>query len=170
MLTKQKTLLGRGARAEGSRVNEGNLGALLCHMACSLRFYRNGINFWVVSGQSSCLAHSWSGSGPSWQDLSAKMDLSAKDSGRLVVFSLLLAPSKFSWLVFRAAPCSLSGPPVVRQLMQVAITVPGQGGWFHHWSPNISAINGAGILWKPGRETPLSSLGVREGGEGSKER
>lgn len=102
MLTKQKTLLGRGARAEGSRVNEGNLGALLCHMACSLRFYRNGINFWVVSGQSSCLAHSWSGSGPSWQDLSAKMDLSAKDSGRLVVFSLLLAPSKFSWLVFRA--------------------------------------------------------------------
>ena len=27
-------------------------------------------------------------------------------------------------------PCSLPGPPVVKQLMQMVTTVPGQGGWF----------------------------------------
>ena len=37
MLTKQEVLLGRGTRAESSRV--GNPGGLLCHMAHSLEFY-----------------------------------------------------------------------------------------------------------------------------------
>ena len=27
-------------------------------------------------------------------------------------------------------PCSLAGPPVVKQLMQMVTVVPGQGGWF----------------------------------------
>ena len=27
-------------------------------------------------------------------------------------------------------PCSLAGPPVVKQLMQIVTLVPGQGGWF----------------------------------------
>ena len=27
-------------------------------------------------------------------------------------------------------PCSLPGPPVVKQLMQMVTVVPGQGGWF----------------------------------------
>ena len=27
-------------------------------------------------------------------------------------------------------PCSLPGPPVIKQLMQMVTTVPGQGGWF----------------------------------------
>ena len=27
-------------------------------------------------------------------------------------------------------PCSLSGPPVIKQLMQMVTMVPGQGGWF----------------------------------------
>ena len=27
-------------------------------------------------------------------------------------------------------PCSLPGPPVIRQLMQMVTMVPGQGGWF----------------------------------------
>ena len=27
-------------------------------------------------------------------------------------------------------PCSLAGPPVVKQLMQMVTMVPGQGGWF----------------------------------------
>ena len=27
-------------------------------------------------------------------------------------------------------PCSLPGPPVVKQLMQMVTMVPGQGGWF----------------------------------------
>ena len=27
-------------------------------------------------------------------------------------------------------PCSLSGPPVIKQLMQMVTMVSGQGGWF----------------------------------------
>ena len=65
--------------------------------------------------------------GPSWWclHLSAKMDSSTKDSGRLVGFSphwpLPLILPKFCRLVFRAAPCSLLEPPVVRQLIQAAL-------------------------------------------------
>ena len=33
-------------------------------------------------------------------------------------------------------PCSLPGPPVVKQLMQMVTMVPGQGGWFQCASPN----------------------------------
>ena len=50
VLTKQETLLGRGAWAESSRVREPRRTALPC--ACSLGFYGDGISFWVVSGQS----------------------------------------------------------------------------------------------------------------------
>lgn len=62
MLMKQKTLVGGvpGQKATGS----GNPGELLWHVACSLGVYGNGISFWVVSGQSSSLACTWSGSGP----------------------------------------------------------------------------------------------------------
>ena len=63
------------------------------------------------------------------------MDPSAKDSGRLVVSSLLVVPPQISLLVFRGAPRSLSGPPVVRQLMQVALAVPGQDGQFQSVVP-----------------------------------
>ena len=28
-------------------------------------------------------------------------------------------------------PCSLPGPPVIKQLMQMVIIVSGQSGWFH---------------------------------------
>ena len=27
-------------------------------------------------------------------------------------------------------PCSLPGPPVIKQLMQIVTRMPGQGGWF----------------------------------------
>ena len=50
MLTKQETLLGRGAWAERRRVREP--GGLFCHVACSLGFYSDGISFQVVFGQS----------------------------------------------------------------------------------------------------------------------
>ena len=33
-------------------------------------------------------------------------------------------------------PCSLPGPPVVKQLMQMVTMVPGQGGQFQCASPN----------------------------------
>ena len=52
MLTKQETLLGRGAQAERRAGGSGNPGELLCHVARSLRFYDDGISFPVVSGQS----------------------------------------------------------------------------------------------------------------------
>ena len=40
-------------RALGWRAGgQGNPGEQLCHMACSLGFYGDGINFWVVFGQS----------------------------------------------------------------------------------------------------------------------
>ena len=50
VLTKQETLLGRGALAESSRLRKPR--RLLCHVAHSLRFYGVEISFWVVSGQS----------------------------------------------------------------------------------------------------------------------
>ena len=55
VLTKQKMLLGKDPWAENIRVRD-----LLCHVACSLRLYGNVVSFWVVSGQSSGLAHNWS--------------------------------------------------------------------------------------------------------------
>ena len=104
-------------------------------LAHSLWFYGKGVCFWVVSDQSSCLACTWSGPGAflvARVHLLATMDSSAKDSRRLVICPLLSAPPPLSWLIFRAAPHSLSGPPAVRQLMEVAIIEPGQGG--HFWS------------------------------------
>ena len=53
VLTKQETLLGRGARAESSRW--GDPGGLLCHVALSLRFHGDGVSFRVVFSQSSWL-------------------------------------------------------------------------------------------------------------------
>ena len=52
------------------------------------------------------------------------------------VSSLLLTPPRFSWLVVVyqfCVPCL--GPLVVRQCMQVAIILPGQGGWFQSMVP-----------------------------------
>ena len=61
MLTKQKTLLGRAHRGRAAR--RGNPGELHCHGAHSLSFYGNGVSFWVLSGQLSCSASTWSDSG-----------------------------------------------------------------------------------------------------------
>lgn len=59
VLTKQKPLLGRGIQAESRGVRETRRTAL----ACGLKFQGNGVSFWVVSVQSSCLAHIGSASG-----------------------------------------------------------------------------------------------------------
>ena len=48
MLTKQETLLGRGARGEGRRVREPRRTAL----PCGPQFYGDGISFWAVFGHS----------------------------------------------------------------------------------------------------------------------
>ena len=99
VLTKQETSMRRGIWAKSSRVR--NPGELLCHVAHSLGLYDNGVNFWVMSGRSSCLARSLTQS-PSWWHvhLSAKTD-SEKESGKLMFSSsfwpLLSSPSYFQW-------------------------------------------------------------------------
>ena len=50
VLTKQEALLGKGAQEESHRVKEP--GELLFHMAQGLKFYGDGISFWVVFSQS----------------------------------------------------------------------------------------------------------------------
>ena len=52
MLAKQETLLGKGARVEGSRGREPRRTALPRGVARSLGFYGDGISFRVVFGQS----------------------------------------------------------------------------------------------------------------------
>ena len=60
VLTKQKTLLGRDTQAETSRVRETRRTTLPRGLQSPV--YGNGVSFWVVSGQSSCLYHIWSDS------------------------------------------------------------------------------------------------------------
>ena len=85
MLIKQETLLGRGSRAEGSRLREPRE-LLSTELAVSgFRVMRS------VSGQSSCLAHVWPDSGSflvAHASLS-KMASSVRTSGRLVASPLL---------------------------------------------------------------------------------
>ena len=50
VLAKKETLLGRGAQSKSSRLRAP--GQLLCHVARSLGFYGDGLNFWVFSCQS----------------------------------------------------------------------------------------------------------------------
>ena len=97
-----------------------------------------GLPFWVVSGQSSCLAHIWSDSRSFLvtQTFLAKMYPSIRVSGRLAGHIMdwhLLLPFGPSQILSEAAFCSLSGPSVVRQLMQVVIIVPGQGRQLHEF-------------------------------------
>ena len=97
VLTKQETLLGRGARVESNRVREPRENCSATWLAVS-----GFMGMGLVSGLSlaSCLVQPLLGlaQGPSWWrvHLSAKMDSSAKDPGRLVVSFLLLAPPKSS--------------------------------------------------------------------------
>ena len=124
-LTKQEFLLGKGAQVESRRVREP--GEQLCYMAPSLGFYHDGISFWVVlvnhsDSESFLVVHAlfsqdrrqregiWEVVGP----VVSPFDLSRTllvDGGLLV-------------------PCSLPGPPVIKQLMQMVTMVPGQGGQF----------------------------------------
>lgn len=105
MLTKQETLLGKGAWEGSSRVREPRRTALQV-VAVSGWFYGLASRLSLISR----LAWPIFGlaPGPScWHmHLLAKIDPSTKDPGRLTS----------SWFVFRAAPRSLSGPPAGRQL------------------------------------------------------
>lgn len=64
VLTKAKDFTGKGTG--GKEKQQGKAAQEHCSaVACSLRFYGNGVSFQVVSGQSSSLAHSLTQC-PSW--------------------------------------------------------------------------------------------------------
>ena len=130
-----------GQRAAGW----GNPGEQLCHVAHSLRFYGSGVSFQVASGQSSCSARIWSGPGTflvAWAHLSQDgfCRQGSWDVGGL------LPPMGPSPLVITAAPCSLSGPPIVRQLTQALLPCLPKVGSFSQWSPNNSILEPTFIL------------------------
>ena len=110
-------------RAGGS----GNPGELLCHVACSLGFYGDGVGFRVVFSQSSdsesfqVVYTLFSQDGCQWERF--------REVVGYVVFAFDLSQTLLvggSLLV----PCSLPGPPLVKQLTQVVTMVPGQSGRF----------------------------------------
>ena len=61
------------------------------------------------------------------------------------MWCLLLTFPELFWLVVGVHDgllvlCSLPGPPVIKQLVQMVIMVPGQDGWFQCASPNTGAL------------------------------
>ena len=126
MLTKQETLLEEGSRAESSR-GGGNTGDPLCCVAPSLGFHGAGL----VSGlslanqsdsESFLVAHT-----PLNQD-------GCQREGFWEVVGRVVSPFHLSRALLVGGgllvPCSLPGPPVVKQLMQMVTREPGQGGRF----------------------------------------
>ena len=119
LLTKQETLLGRGAGWKAG--GEGNPGELLCHMARSLRFYGDGISFRVVFSQSS--------DSESFLMVHALFSQDGcQREGFWEVVGLVVSPFDLSWILpvggGLLVPCSLPGPHAN------GYYVPGQGGQF----------------------------------------
>ena len=139
---------GKGCRGWGGAAGKGT------QENCSatwlaVRFYGNGAHFQVVSGQSSCLALPWSGSG---SFLVAHAPLSQdgfQHQGSWEVGCLLppVGPSLILLVSLQSSTRSLSGPPVGRQLMRAAIVV----GGFSQRSPNrVRLLGWARInIWCP---------------------
>ena len=128
ILIKQKTLLKRVLVRTASRpVSPGGV-------ACSLRVCGNRVSFPVVSGQSSCLFPYLVRLRASLAADSVKMSSSARASGRTyyrLTSPSALAPPEFFWSGSSlSALCSLSGPPVERQLVQRVTTVSDWSEWF----------------------------------------
>ena len=129
VLTKQEILLGKGTWVESSRckVGEGNPGEQLCHMACSLGFYGDGITFLVGFSQSFWLrvlpgcAHLIQ---PRWMP-----ERRILGGGQTCDISLWPFSNSSGWWRL-IVPYSLPGPPVITQLTQMVTIVPGQGGQF----------------------------------------
>ena len=77
---------------------------------------------------------------PSWwrPHQSANMDSSQEDSGRTRGRASSVSSGPFPILPVDGDlwfPCSLPGPPVVKQLVPMGTVVPGQGGWFQSVFP-----------------------------------
>ena len=119
VLTKREILLGKG-----TRVGWGNPGEQLCLVACSLRFYGDGISFRVVFSQSF------------WLRVLPGAALFSQDGCQRGFWEMVrhvASPFDLSWTLpvdGLLVPFSLPRPPVVKQLMQMVTMVPGQGGRF----------------------------------------
>ena len=96
-------------------------------MACSLGFYGDGISFRVVFSQSFRLGVLPGGARLFSQD-------GCQQEGFWEVVGHVVSPFDLSRALQVGGgllvPCSLLGPPVVKQLMQMVTMVPGQGGRF----------------------------------------
>ena len=120
----------------------GKPGEPFCHVAHSLRFYVGGISFRVVFGQSFWLTGLVSGlSSASHSDSGSFLVVPAlfsqdgrQTEGFWEVVGHVVFPFDLSWKLLVGGGllvlCSLPGPPVLKQLMQMVTMVPGQGGWF----------------------------------------
>ena len=116
VLTKQEILLGKGTGVESSRVKEPRRIALpLAH------------SFQVVFSQSS--------DSESFLVVHALFSQDGcQQEGFWAVVAHVVSPFDLSWTLpvggGSIAPCSLPGPPVVKQHMQMVTMVAGQGGQF----------------------------------------
>ena len=125
-LSKQEILLGKGARAESSRVREPKAN-------CSATWLT--VSGFMVMGLVSRLSLANHSDSESFLLVHALFSQDGCQRGGFwevighVVFPFDLSrtlPVGGGLLV----PCSLPGPPVVKQLMQMVTMVPGQGGQF----------------------------------------
>ena len=140
VLTKQETLLGRGAWAESSRENPRGL---LCLVAYSHGFYGDRIHFQVVSGQPSCLylyliqlrilLGGACISQPRWIP-----EWNLPDVGRIYVSSLLLlAPPEFSQLVFSDSTATVLHRDLLLWDSSCKLSsCMVKASSFHQWLPN----------------------------------
>ena len=116
MLTKQEALLEEGPGAESNRVREPRRTALLSGFMVMglLANHSDSESFLVVQAlfsQHGCQTEGF------WEVVRHVVSPFNLSQTLLVGGGLLV-------------PCSLPGPPVVKQLMQMVTMVPGQGGQF----------------------------------------
>ena len=134
MLKKQEILLGKGTRAESSRVREPRRTAL-SHGFAVAGFMVMGL----VSGLS-LANHSDSKVLPGGVRIAQPRWMLARGilgSGQTCGVSFRPFPNSSGW--WWLIPYSLSGSPVIKQLMQMVTVMPGQGGRFQSVaSPNSS--------------------------------
>ena len=120
MLTKQEILLGKGIRVESSRVREPR---------------RTGLLGFVVMGSVSRLSLANHFDSESFLVVRALFSQDGcQREGFWEVVRHVVSPFDLSRTLRVGGglfvPCSFPGPSVVKQLMQMATMVPGQGGQF----------------------------------------
>ena len=125
---KARDFIGRrhlGGEQQGKGIQENC--SVTCHVARSLGFYGDGISFQVVFGQSF-----WLRVLPGGTRIAQPRWMLAR--GIREVDGHVVSPFDLSWTLLvgggQLVPCSLPGPPVVKQLMQMVTREPGQGGRF----------------------------------------